>query len=197
MTFGENLKYLRAIKGLTQQQVADALDIQKATYSGYETGRREPDVSKIKALAKVFGVTGDELLGMDYGRGEPNHVTAEEWEHIKKYRRLPDTGKQAVENILDSLLSALPVSNSTAGGEKCKPFPSGAQEAGEMTPVMLSAFGGGEDMRVIPESAADRAVQKAKEIQAAEEKRKREEQAAFDRSRAYFSKHRSGKKRPD
>lgn len=66
MSFGSNLKKLRQKCGFTQQQVADELGITKATYSGYETGRREPDVFKIKALAKLFGVSGDDLLETDY-----------------------------------------------------------------------------------------------------------------------------------
>lgn len=66
MSFGLNLKKLRQERGLTQQQVADELGITKATYSGYETGRREPDVFKIKALAKLFDVSGDDLLETGY-----------------------------------------------------------------------------------------------------------------------------------
>lgn len=58
MAFNEALKAIRIAKGFTQQQVADILEITKGTYSGYETGRREPDVFKIKALANLFGVSG-------------------------------------------------------------------------------------------------------------------------------------------
>lgn len=71
MSFGSNLRRLRRNRGLTQQQVADSLGITKATYSGYETDRREPDVFKIKALAKLFGVSGDELLETGYENKTP------------------------------------------------------------------------------------------------------------------------------
>ena len=68
MSFSENLKKFRRAKGLTQQQVANELGITKATYSGYETGRREPDVSKIKSLARLLGITGDDLIGTAFAK---------------------------------------------------------------------------------------------------------------------------------
>ena len=69
MTFGERLKNFRKSSGFTQQQVADALGIQKATYSGYETDRRSPDLFKLEALAHLFGVTINELFGYDAVQG--------------------------------------------------------------------------------------------------------------------------------
>lgn len=72
MDFNENLKEARKSCGLTQQEVADILGIDKSTYSGYETGKREPDVKKIKALSSILSVTPDFLLGTEsyYNRNE-------------------------------------------------------------------------------------------------------------------------------
>lgn len=77
MSFNSNLKRIRLTRGLTQQQVADTLGITKATYSGYETGRREPDVFKIKELAKLFGVSGDDLLETNYASQKNSPTPAE------------------------------------------------------------------------------------------------------------------------
>ena len=46
----------------TQQQVADLMGITKSTYCGYETGKRQPDVEKIKSLANILQTSGDVLL---------------------------------------------------------------------------------------------------------------------------------------
>lgn len=62
--FNENLKAARIRAGLTQKEVADRLGVGKSTYSQYETGTNEPSIPRIKALAKILGVTGDELLGL-------------------------------------------------------------------------------------------------------------------------------------
>lgn len=66
MSFGENLRAARESKGYTQQQVADMMQIDKSTYCGYETGKRQPDMNKIKLLSKILGISGDDLLETDY-----------------------------------------------------------------------------------------------------------------------------------
>ena len=63
--FCENLKTARIKAGMTQEQVASAVGVAVTTYSNWELGKREPNVLKIKALAKALGVTGNELLGLD------------------------------------------------------------------------------------------------------------------------------------
>lgn len=62
--FHENLRAARLKKGLSQQEVADALGVAKSTYSMWETGNREPNLMRIIALTKILEVSGDELLGI-------------------------------------------------------------------------------------------------------------------------------------
>lgn len=66
MSFGEKLRSAREKRGYTQQQVADFMQLDKSTYCGYETGKRQPDVQKIKQLSKYLGISGDELLETGY-----------------------------------------------------------------------------------------------------------------------------------
>ena len=66
MSFPEQLKRARIAAGLTQQEVADAMGITNSTYCGYETGKRQPDVQKIKQLSCILGVSGDDLLETGY-----------------------------------------------------------------------------------------------------------------------------------
>lgn len=62
MGFPEQLKMARLSMNYTQQQVADLMGIAKSTYCGYETGKRQPDVEKIKKLACILQTSGDILL---------------------------------------------------------------------------------------------------------------------------------------
>lgn len=62
MSFADQLKLARISMGLTQQEVADLMGITNSTYCGYETGKRQPDVAKIKHLAKILNTSGDFLL---------------------------------------------------------------------------------------------------------------------------------------
>ena len=60
--FGKRCKILRQKKGLTQQQVADALGISRSAYAYYEIGGSEPSPSVLWQLAQYFQVSADSLL---------------------------------------------------------------------------------------------------------------------------------------
>ena len=66
MGFGDNLKKARLERGMTQVEIANQLGIDKSTYSGYESGKRQPDVKRIKELASLLRVSADELIGSHY-----------------------------------------------------------------------------------------------------------------------------------
>lgn len=56
------LKELRNKKGVSQQIVADYLEITRQAYSNYESGNREPDNETLLKLAEFFETTVDALL---------------------------------------------------------------------------------------------------------------------------------------
>lgn len=60
-----NLKSLREQKGVSQQTVADYLEITRQAYSNYETGKREADYETLLKLGEFFGVPIDYLLGKE------------------------------------------------------------------------------------------------------------------------------------
>ncbi len=59
---GSNLSYYRKLAGLTQQQVADMLNLNRTTYTKYETGASEPSIEILKRIAETFGVEVGDLL---------------------------------------------------------------------------------------------------------------------------------------
>lgn len=50
----DNLRTLRSISGLSQSEAAEALHVTRQTISSYETGRTEPDLEMLKALAELY-----------------------------------------------------------------------------------------------------------------------------------------------
>ena len=56
-------KRLRIASGYTQQLMADKLGISRSTVGMYETGSREPDYNTLEAIADIFNVDIDYLLG--------------------------------------------------------------------------------------------------------------------------------------
>ena len=65
MEFNEKLQELRKQKGLTQEELAQALYVSRTAVSKWESGRGYPSIDSLKATAKYFGVTVDELLSGD------------------------------------------------------------------------------------------------------------------------------------
>ncbi|MDY6368089.1 MAG: helix-turn-helix domain-containing protein, partial [Clostridia bacterium] len=59
----ENIKKLRSDKMLTQKELADKLHVTAQAVSRWENGEVEPSVGTISALAEIFGVTTDEIIG--------------------------------------------------------------------------------------------------------------------------------------
>lgn len=59
----KQLKEVRKSRGLTQEQVAEALRVSVGTISGYERGYRRPDPDMIVQLADLYDVSTDYILG--------------------------------------------------------------------------------------------------------------------------------------
>lgn len=89
MEFYENLRAARKTKGFTQLQVAEQLGVTKSAYNAYESGKRQPDVPKIKMLAKILDVSGDFLLGREEEQKEkPSAENSEELLDLELIERL-------------------------------------------------------------------------------------------------------------
>ena len=63
MEFGERLKELRKMKGLTQRELADILGINEVSYQRYEYGLSYPTFKKLIIIADYFMVSIDYLVG--------------------------------------------------------------------------------------------------------------------------------------
>lgn len=65
MEFHEKLQELRKRKGLTQEELAESLYVSRTAISKWESGRGYPNIDSLKAIAKFFSVTVDDLLSGD------------------------------------------------------------------------------------------------------------------------------------
>lgn len=64
--YGENYKRLRTDKGLTQKELAKALNIVHSTISDIEKSKNPPTIEQLQAYHKYFGVSYEYLLGETY-----------------------------------------------------------------------------------------------------------------------------------
>ncbi|MBQ2022173.1 MAG: helix-turn-helix domain-containing protein [Lachnospiraceae bacterium] len=62
MEFHEKLQELRKSRGLTQEELAEALYVSRTAISKWESGRGYPSIDSLKEISKYFSVTIDDLL---------------------------------------------------------------------------------------------------------------------------------------
>lgn len=65
MEFNEKLQELRKQRGMTQEELAQVLFVSRTAISKWESGRGYPNIESLKAIAKYFSVTVDQLLSSD------------------------------------------------------------------------------------------------------------------------------------
>lgn len=58
----EQIRFYRKQKGLTQEQMAEAMGVSVAAVSKWEQGTSDPSTSNLCALAKLYGIPVEELL---------------------------------------------------------------------------------------------------------------------------------------
>ena len=63
--FRDNLCQLRKLNGLSQEELAEKVNVSRQTLSKWESGESMPDLERAAALADVFGVTLDDLVNYE------------------------------------------------------------------------------------------------------------------------------------
>ena len=65
MDFGEKLQELRKGRGMTQEELAEALYVSRTAVSKWESGRGWPSIDSLKVISTFFDITIDELLSSE------------------------------------------------------------------------------------------------------------------------------------
>lgn len=109
MGFPEQLKKARSNMNYTQQEIADLMGISKSTYCGYETGKRQPDVAKIKHLAIILKTSGDTLLETGFAPSHAGDDLADEFiindkQLAKQYNLLSNDNQELIKKLINALI---------------------------------------------------------------------------------------------
>lgn len=65
MSLGTNLQQMRKAAGLSQEQLAELLDMSRQAVSKWETDQSVPDADRLADLCRIFQVSADALLGLN------------------------------------------------------------------------------------------------------------------------------------
>ena len=119
MQLAENLRTLRTNARMNQQTIADMLNIERSTYSYYETGRTNPTYETLINIAKIYNISVDDLLGLNrstpmvadgshgYEAGVSLTLTAEEKSFIMNLRKLDKESVEKVAELIEKCLKSL------------------------------------------------------------------------------------------
>lgn len=70
--FGERVKIMRNLRGLTRSEFAKQLGVSTALVSAYEVGKHEPSMKNLIALTQILNIRADWLLGISPQTSEKN-----------------------------------------------------------------------------------------------------------------------------
>lgn len=73
-TANQNLKYLRKLRGWTQQEFADKLRIKRSLLGAYEEERAKPHLDVLETICDIFKLTMDEILRKDLSDNKGNYL---------------------------------------------------------------------------------------------------------------------------
>ena len=90
------LKEIREVKGITQFELSQMMNVAPSTVGLWEQGRREPSYEKLCRLAEIFNVSTDYLLGRENSSKERRDL-------INNYESLTTDGRNIILEILNSL----------------------------------------------------------------------------------------------
>lgn len=113
-SLGEKLRELRETYDLSQSQIAEALNIDRSTYSNYELNKTEPDLDKLVKLAHIYNIPkvlllpdedNDVLTFRDYSRSDSmlKTLSKEERGLIVLYRALDKDEKARMKEEMEKL----------------------------------------------------------------------------------------------
>jgi len=106
----KNLKALRESLGMSQQKLADEINVAQQQIHKYENGLTQPDIETLSALADVFETSIDYLVGHTDIRHkieavQPYDLNVAETRLVEKYRLLPIKYRISIESLMDDFLN--------------------------------------------------------------------------------------------
>jgi transcriptional regulator with XRE-family HTH domain len=102
--FGARLAALRQARGLSQEALADLVDVSRRVIAYYEVQSAQPPGALLVALARALKVSTDELLGVKPVRDTLAPKTARLLKRLQRIEELPPADQRAVLKLVDAML---------------------------------------------------------------------------------------------
>ena len=103
----ENLKTLRKLKGMTQEEMADRLHVVRQTISKWEKGLSVPDADMLTRIAELFEVSVSDLLGDIISNAEDRNTVVEQLSRINEQLAIKNRRSKKIWQIVLAVVLAL------------------------------------------------------------------------------------------
>ncbi len=103
-TFGERLERLRKAAGYSLRELADEIGISHRMLVYYEKHAEHPPTHLMPQLAKVLGVSTDQLLGVEKVKGNGRARDTKLWRRFSQVEKLPASRRKQITQIMDAFL---------------------------------------------------------------------------------------------
>ncbi len=100
MDFNNRLYQLRKQKGLSQEELANRLNVSRQTVSKWEVGDSTPDMEKLIAMSDLFDVSLDKLVMGKEDEEKPPSTTKSEFVTVLNEKVLTNKNKKRAKSIL-------------------------------------------------------------------------------------------------
>ena len=106
MPIGEKISLLRKELGLTQNELANKIGIERTLIASYEIGRLHLNDEMIIRFAIALGVSSDEILGLKNNKNLSHNPDLKITKRLKQIANLPPTQRKSLLNTIDAYLKA-------------------------------------------------------------------------------------------
>jgi transcriptional regulator with XRE-family HTH domain len=101
---GARISTLRKDSGITQVQLAQAMNVSQQTVASWEVGRRGVPVSNLPLLARTLGVSVETLIG-EKAQPAKRGPTPKLQQQVERLSRLPQAKQRVVMEMLEGFLN--------------------------------------------------------------------------------------------
>jgi transcriptional regulator with XRE-family HTH domain len=101
---GERIADLRLMAGLTQAELAERLGLRQQVVATYENATRRLPSSLVLPLCEIFGITLDQLFGVEQPKAKPGPVP-KVYKQFRAICDLPKSKQDHIARVIDALLA--------------------------------------------------------------------------------------------
>ncbi len=105
MDITEQIKKIRKGKGLSQQDVADKLSMNRVQYNRIETGKSDPTINILQRIANVLDINMVEFFEVKNNGTEVHTVNKPLMQKVRLLEELDEVQKNSICNMIDTAIA--------------------------------------------------------------------------------------------